>query len=148
MILGNIFHKTGCITESIDLNMLIENLVIPTAKEWQLLVSKELSDKVKQIPVSIDETLNRVAESHVKYADLHFLIEGNEIHEFWNGFNLQEPKEEFLLEDNIFYPEINVQKRILIQLQPGDFVVYWPGEIHIAGIGETKAKKIVYKIKV
>ncbi len=148
MILGNIFLKTGCLSESDELNLLIKNLILPTEEEWHLLYTKELNEIVKQIPLSINENLNRVAESHLKCADLHLIIEGSEIHRFWNSIEFTGPKEEFIDEDNIFYPSIDTQNGVLIKLKPGDFVVYWPGEIHLAGIGITKAKKIVYKIKV
>jgi YhcH/YjgK/YiaL family protein len=148
MILGNIFHETGFITQSVELNKLIQNLQIPRLVDWSHLTTKELNLGVKQIPVSINEHLNRIAESHLVNADLHFLVEGSEIHRFWNSIGNVGIKDEHIKDDNIFYPSIDVKKSNLIQLFPGDFIVYWPGEIHIAGIGSTQAKKIVYKIKV
>lgn len=148
MILGNIFHNNGYSSESEELNLLIKNLRMLSREEWSLLLKTELNEKVMIIPVRINENLNRVAESHLKCADLHFIIEGYEIHRFWNSNETLGPKEEFPKDDNIFYHSIDTKKGILIQLNPGDFVVYWPGEIHISGIGITNVKKIVYKIKI
>jgi YhcH/YjgK/YiaL family protein len=148
MILGNIFHKEACNTESIELNRLIQSLKIPSEKDWTLLTAKELTERVRQIPFDISEKLNRLAESHLICADLHLVLEGTEIHKFWNFIESHGPKNECLEEDNIFYPSIDESKANLIHLYPGDFIVYWPGEIHLAGIGNTCVKKIVYKIKV
>lgn len=148
MILGNIFHKEACKTESIELNSLIQSLKIPSEKDWPLLTSMELTDRVRQIPVNINEKLNRLAESHMICADLHLVVEGTEFHKFWNLLESVGPKNEFLEDDNIFYPSIDESKASLVHLYPGDFIVYWPGEIHLAGIGDTCVKKIVYKIKV
>jgi YhcH/YjgK/YiaL family protein len=148
MILGNIFHKSGCITQSVELNKLIHNLQIPRLADWSFLITKGRDEGVNQILVSINEHLDRIAESHLVNADLHFLVEGSEIHRFWNTLDNLGIKDQHIEDDNIFYPSIDDQKSNLIQLFPGDFIVYWPGEIHIAGIGNTQAKKIIYKIKV
>jgi YhcH/YjgK/YiaL family protein len=148
MILGNIFHKEACKTESIELNSLIQSLKIPSEKDWAKLTAQELTDWVRQIPVNINENLNRLAESHLICADLHLVLEGTEIHKFWNSIESVGPQTEFIEDDNIFYPSIDESKVNLIHLFPGDFIVYWPGEIHSAGTGNTCVRKIVYKIKV
>ncbi|MGG1555590.1 YhcH/YjgK/YiaL family protein [Paenibacillus ferrarius] len=90
----------------------------------------------------------RLAEAHACYADIHLVLEGEE----WQGFaspsNKNQAVEDQLEQrDYILFQHIENEGRI--RLLPGDFTVYWPGEIHRPNChlaGSVHLVKIVVKI--
>jgi biofilm protein TabA len=90
----------------------------------------------------------RHAESHAQYADIHLVVEGEE----WQGFaaasiNNNVIKDQLEENDYALYDQVEHEKRIL--LQPGDFSVYGPGEVHRPNChpdGEVHLVKLVVKI--
>jgi len=84
-------------------------------------------------------------EAHQRYADLQIVVQGQErmgcgqIARFARGTYDPAKDIEFLTGDGDF-----------VQLNAGDFIVLWPGEVHMPGmaIGAPSAvKKIVMKIR-
>src|SRR5690606_7810660 len=84
-------------------------------------------------------------ENHNKNIDIHYIIEGTE----QIGISLIEK-----LKSNVEYNEDgdfqlfegNVEDKII--LNPGEFLLLFPGEAHVTGgiaFGSAKIKKIVYK---
>jgi biofilm protein TabA len=90
----------------------------------------------------------RLAEIHAQHADIHLVVEGEE----WQGFAMSSSNnsavEDRLDEsDYALYEHVENETRIL--LRPGDFSVYWPGEIHRPNChpeGSVHLVKLVVKI--
>ncbi|MGO4495232.1 YhcH/YjgK/YiaL family protein [Paenibacillus sp. 2RAB27] len=90
----------------------------------------------------------QLAEAHACYADIHFVLEGEE----WQGFastsDLNQTVEDKLEQsDYILFEHVENEGRI--RLLPGDFTVYWPGEIHRPNChptGSVHLVKLVVKI--
>lgn len=85
-------------------------------------------------------------ENHKKYIDMHVMVDGSEIiglNEEINLINLTEYDV-----DNDFQLFTGIAKEE-IALHQGEFLILFPGEIHVTGgrlTEEMKIKKIVYKI--
>ncbi|NOU62628.1 DUF386 family protein [Paenibacillus sp. LMG 31461] len=90
----------------------------------------------------------QLAEAHACYADVHLVLEGEE----WQGFastsDLNQAVEDKLEQsDYILFEHVENEGRI--RLLPGDFTVYWPGEIHRPNChpaGNVHLVKLVVKI--
>lgn len=90
----------------------------------------------------------QLAEMHAQHADIHLLVEGEE----WQGFAKasvnHRVKEDCLEEsDYALYEYVENESRIL--LRPGDFSLYWPGEMHRPNChpeGNVHLVKLVVKI--
>jgi biofilm protein TabA len=102
---------------------------------------------MKQSPVT-STFEERLAESHVQYADIHLVLEGEE----WQGF-AHASKHNSSVEDRLeesdyaLYEHVANESRIL--LRPGDFSIYWPGEVHRPNChheGVVPLVKLVVKI--
>ncbi len=90
----------------------------------------------------------QLAEAHACYADIHLVLEGEE----WQGFaspsDLNRAVED-KLEQNDYILFEHVENEGRIRLLPGDFTVYWPGEIHRPNChpaGSVHLVKLVVKI--
>lgn len=111
-------------------------------------IPKKLNPPFKAIPLEYETgSLNFLKfENHKKYIDIHLMIEGSEIIGLNEESNLDRitdyaPAEDF----ELFTGKPNGE----VTLQRGEFLLLFPGEIHVTGghIGEkTKIKKVVYKI--
>ena len=90
-------------------------------------------------------------ETHRKYVDIQVMISGNETHEVFpkNELTVREPYNpeidaEFYRIPETFYTHVN--------LNPGDFAVYFPEDAHLpclmSGNKPQRIKKVVIKIAV
>ncbi|MGG1515938.1 YhcH/YjgK/YiaL family protein [Paenibacillus oryzisoli] len=71
----------------------------------------------------------QLAEAHACYADIHLVLAGEE----WQGFASHSNKNQAVedqLEQRDYILFQHVENEGRIRLLPGDFTVYWPGEIH------------------
>jgi biofilm protein TabA len=90
----------------------------------------------------------RLAESHTQYADIHLVLEGEE----WQGFapaSAHNNSVEDRLEESDYALFEHVEKESRILLRPGDFSIYWPGEVHRPNChpeGVVPLVKLVVKI--
>jgi len=84
-------------------------------------------------------------EAHQRYADVQIVVSGEErmgygpIARFTRGTYDPEKDVEFLTGDADF-----------LRLGPGDFIVLWPGEVHMPGMAVAEpvpVKKIVVKVR-
>ncbi|MTD37955.1 YhcH/YjgK/YiaL family protein [Erwinia sp. CPCC 100877] len=89
----------------------------------------------------------RQAEFHQRYLDIQIVLQGRE----GMVFSCQpagEPDVDWLAEKDIaFLPEGNQEKMVV--LEEGDFVVFWPGEVHkpLCAVGEpARLRKVVVKM--
>ncbi len=91
---------------------------------------------------------NRFWESHNKYIDIHYLIEGKE----FVGYELFERmsiKTEYNEQDDYFLLEGDVLSKV--KLQKGDFMICYPKDVHMTGImvdNPEKVRKLVFKVKI
>ncbi|TKI02990.1 YhcH/YjgK/YiaL family protein [Martelella alba] len=89
----------------------------------------------------------RRAEFHAKYLDVQIVLNGPEIQAF-STLPAGRPDTDWLADKDIaFLPAGGQEKQIL--LQSGDFVVYYPGEVHkplIAVGAPANVRKAVVKI--
>lgn len=90
----------------------------------------------------------RLAEAHALHADIHLVLEGEE----WQGFapaaEVNRAVEDKLAESDYALFE-HVENEARFRLQPGDFTVYLPGEIHRPNChpaGGVHLVKLVVKI--
>lgn len=96
---------------------------------------------------STDLLENRRAEYHAKYLDIQIILNGPEIQAF-STLPAGEPDTDWLADKDIaFLPSGEKEKQI--RLESGDFVVYYPGEVHkpLCAVGApANVRKAVVKI--
>lgn len=85
-------------------------------------------------------------ENHRKYIDIHLVVEGSEV----IGINrLDNLKPTMIYDTENDYQLFEGEIRETIFLNSCDFLLLFPGEVHVTGgrvIESAKIKKIVYKI--
>jgi YhcH/YjgK/YiaL family protein len=85
-------------------------------------------------------------EAHNSYIDIQVLISGVEQMGWKPRNTCTQPKGEFNTEkDVIFY---NDKPDMYFQLQPGQFAIFYPEDVHAPMIGEGPIKKLVIKVKI
>lgn len=90
----------------------------------------------------------RFWESHKKYIDLHYILEGKEFigYEQFARMNI---KENYNEADDYFLLEGSLQSKVM--LQKDDFMILYPDDVHMTGIKvneKEKVRKVVFKIKI
>jgi YhcH/YjgK/YiaL family protein len=100
------------------------------------------------------ETKSRSAvklETHRKYIDIQYMISGEETHEVFpaNELTVSEP---YPPEKDAQFYQVPKSHRTCINLQPGDFAVYFPQDAHLpcltTGNNPQVIKKVVVKIAI
>jgi len=108
----------------------------------------EIDGKALHVAVSAKDGVKPAAanfEAHNEYIDIQVLISGKEEMGWRPRNTCQQPKGEFNTEkDVIFY---NDQPDTYFQLQPGQFAIFFPEDVHAPMIGEGPIKKMVIKVK-
>jgi biofilm protein TabA len=85
-------------------------------------------------------------EAHNSYIDIQVCISGKEAMGWKPRAKCVEPKGEFNTEkDVIFY---NDQPDMYFTLTDGQFVIFYPEDVHAPMIGEGVIKKLVVKVKI
>ncbi len=90
----------------------------------------------------------RFWESHKKYIDLHYILEGKEFIGY-EQFAKMKIKQDYNEADDYFLLEGSLQSKIM--LQKGDFMILYPNDVHMTGIKvaeREKVRKVVFKIKI
>jgi len=94
--------------------------------------------------VSEPETMlkaDRKPESHIRYADLHYMISGEEIIGFSVNSQNNEVVEDLTIEkDTLLYR--NMENEMEVVLTPGKFAFFLPSDIHRPCCTRSKAQKI------
>ena len=84
-------------------------------------------------------------ESHKKYLDIHYIIDGAELFGWKHISCVRNPEGEFDEEkDFILY---NDQEYHEVLLKKGDFAIVYPEDVHLPGIKTEQLHKVVLKIK-
>jgi YhcH/YjgK/YiaL family protein len=90
-------------------------------------------------------------ETHRKYVDIQFMVSGKETHEVFRKKELTVSEPYNPEKDAEFY-QIPKYQRAVINLHPGDFVVYFPHDAHMpclmTGTSPEPVKKVVVKVDV
>jgi biofilm protein TabA len=92
------------------------------------------------------EVEERFWESHKKYLDLHYILEGKEFigHEQFDRMTIKQEYEE---KDDFYLLNGKVQSKV--KLEQGDFMLLFPNDAHMTAIkvdGPEKVRKVVFKI--
>lgn len=94
------------------------------------------------------EEEERFWESHKKYIDLHFILEGKEFIGY-EQFNRMKVKENYHEADDYYLLEGNLQSKVL--LQKDDFMILYPEDVHMTALKvdeSERVRKVVFKIKI
>lgn len=83
-------------------------------------------------------------ESHKKYIDIQYLVAGSE----WCGWKstplCKEPAGDFdTAKDIVFYNDSFQQT---VELEPGEFVIFFPEDAHAPMLGEGEITKVIIKV--
>ncbi len=103
--------------------------------------------------VSVEDGMTKPAaqrrfESHVKYCDLQVVLEGVERQDYRTSPSTASPVESREAGDIYFYPDPENPQSLL--MQPGDFVVYFPGELHAPNLAvavPSRRRKAILKVR-
>jgi len=104
------------------------------------IVGQDIFAKVFEIETAaIDE---RKPETHEKYIDIQYSLEGKEIIGFARNTGEEQICENFLeKDDNAFY-EKNVKNEAYLKMNKGTFAILFPNDIHRPGCNYEKSEKI------
>lgn len=90
----------------------------------------------------------KLAEIHAQHADIHLVVEGEE----WQGIAAASGSNSVVedrLEESDYALFEHVENEARILLRPGDFSIFWPGEVHRPNChpkGSMHLVKLVVKI--
>lgn len=85
-------------------------------------------------------------ECHNRYIDIQLCIKGRETMGWKPRENCQSQKGDYNAEkDVVFYAD---EPEMYFQLQDGEFVIFFPEDVHAPMIGEGPIKKLVLKVKI
>lgn len=92
---------------------------------------------------------DKVVESHSKFADVHAVLRGEEFLQLFNESDANSISD-YDAERDVNFFKNDLRPCQSISMKPGDFAVFFPGEIHspqIAPRGQSaKIKKVVIKV--
>ena len=149
MIIGNIHHLQPWLPA--ELRQAIEHIKQHVTPETPL-GKHDIDGNNLFVLVSEDETqplAERRAEYHARYLDIQIVMRGVEGMTF-SCLPAGEPDTDWLADKDIaFLPEGGQEKTVV--LQEGDFVVFYPGEVHkpLCAVGQpAKVRKAVVKLLV
>ena len=101
--------------------------------------------------VSEDRTMpadSRRPEIHARYLDVQLLLQGEERMGYRPQRASQQPDDDRLAtQDLAFFNQLEGEQ--FLDMRPGDFVVFWPGEVHkpLCAVGApAKVRKVVVKM--
>lgn len=84
-------------------------------------------------------------EAHREYADVHFLLEGEETLGWSNTDELGEADTPYNATDDIEF--FNARPQTFVTMRPGQFLIVWPEDAHAPLIGQGRIRKLVAKVK-
>lgn len=102
---------------------------------------------IKEVNYLTKDVSDCVIESHKKYVDVQFLLDGEEIINVFNTDNLK-PAGGYNFKDDVIFYKPAQKQNVKIKLRPGYFCVFFPWDAHQAAIKliePVSVKKIVIK---
>ena len=148
MIIGNIHHLQSWLPD--ELRQAIEH-VKAHVTDATPLGKHDINGNSLFYLVSEDMTqpfVERRAEYHARYLDIQIVLRGQEAMTFSTRPAAGTPDIDWLAERDIAFLSAGEQEKTVI-LNEGDFVVFYPGEVHkpLCAVGEpAKVRKAVVKI--
>jgi len=149
VIIGNIHHLQPWLPA--ELRQAIEHIKQHVTPETPL-GKHDIDGNNLFFLVSEDETqplAERRAEYHARYLDIQIVMRGVEGMTF-SCLPAGEPDTDWLADKDIAFLAEGGQEKTVV-LQEGDFVVFYPGEVHkpLCAVGENaKVRKVVVKMLV
>jgi len=149
VIIGNIHHLQPWLPA--ELRQAIEHIKQHVTPETPL-GKHDIDGNNLFFLVSEDETqplAERRAEYHARYLDIQIVMRGVEGMTF-SCLPAGEPDTDWLADKDIAFLAGGGQEKTVV-LQEGDFVVFYPGEVHkpLCAVGENaKVRKVVVKMLV
>ncbi|EPV8394900.1 YhcH/YjgK/YiaL family protein [Klebsiella aerogenes] len=147
MIIGNIHHLQSWLPDA--LRQAIEH-VKAHVSESTPLGKHDIDGNNLFYLISEDSTepqAERRAEFHARYLDIQIVLRGQEGMTF-STLPAGEPQTDWLADKDIAFLGEGVQEKTVI-LNEGDFVVFYPGEVHkpLCAVGvPAKVRKAVVKV--
>lgn len=148
MIAGNIHHLQGWLSP--ELCEAIEHIKAHVTDATPLGKHDIDGNRLFYL-ISEDSTepfADRRAEYHAKYLDIQIVLKGQEGMTF-STLPAGKPDTDWLADKDIAFLPEGVQEKTLV-LSEGDFVVFWPGEVHkpLCAVGKpAKVRKAVVKMR-
>lgn len=94
------------------------------------------------------EEEERFWESHKKYIDVHYILDGEEFVGY-EHFERMTIKEDYNEPDDYYLLKGKLQTKV--KLQKGDFMICYPQDVHMTAIKVTEkqmVRKVVFKVKI
>lgn len=85
-------------------------------------------------------------ETHNEYIDIQISIEADELMGYTPTSELKEPRDAYNPEKDITFYYDKAQQ--MLNVRPGQFVIFWPEDGHQPGIGTGTWKKLIVKVKI
>jgi len=108
------------------------------------LDGKNLYANVQEIEGKSPE--NARMETHEQYIDIQIPVSKSELMGWIARKNLKQTTEEYNAQKDITFYADNAA--YLINVQPSEFVIFFPEDGHQPGIGDNKWKKVIVKVKI
>lgn len=110
----------------------------------------DIADGVKVIAAEGEGKTTEAAletfECHNQNIDIQFCISGNETIGWKPRTNCTQPKDEYSDEkDVLFFAD---KPDMYFSLKSGQFVIFYPEDVHAPMIGEGTIKKLVFKVRI
>ena len=147
MIIGNIHHLQSWLPDA--LRQAIEHVKAHVSASTPL-GKHDIDGNNLFYLISEDSTeaqAERRAEYHARYLDIQIVLRGQEGMTF-STLPAGEPQTDWLADKDIAFLAEGAQEKTVI-LNEGDFVVFYPGEVHkplCAGGAPAKVRKAVVKV--
>ncbi len=147
MIIGNIHHLQSWLPDA--LRQAIEHVKAHVSASTPL-GKHDIDGNNLFYLISEDSTepqAERRAEYHARYLDIQIVLRGQEGMTF-STLPAGEPQTDWLADKDIAFLAEGAQEKTVI-LNEGDFVVFYPGEVHkpLCAVGATaKVRKAVVKV--
>ena len=84
-------------------------------------------------------------ETHNAYIDIQVAVEKSEMMGYTPTCDLKEPKDVYNEEKDITF--FSDKAQLMLTVNPGQFVIFWPEDGHQPGIGEGTWRKVIVKVK-
>lgn len=85
-------------------------------------------------------------ETHNEYIDIQVATEKTEVMGYIPTCDLKDPMDAYNAEKDITFFRDKAQ--VMLTVNPGQFVIFWPEDGHQPGIGEGTWRKVIVKVKI
>lgn len=122
----------------------IQKTNLENEAEGRREIAKGLLSIISQGQGKTEEASLEKFECHNKNIDIQYCIEGTEIFAWSPRQSCTQPKGEFDDEKDVLF--FRDAPELYFHLKPGQFVIFFPDDVHASMIGEGEIKKLVLKV--